>query len=334
MEYLHESMNLNDKMNIVVLDGFTLNPGDLEWTSLSNLGKLVVYDRTVKAQVVARALQADIVLTNKVVLDNDILERLPKLKLIVVLATGFNHIDVEAASKLGITICNASNYSSSAVAQHCFALLLEMTNRCGLHEQEVKSGGWSDAPDWSYHSSQLIEIAGKTIGLIGYGNIAKKVAKIALGFGLKVMATRKNLDGAMDTEVELVTLDHLLADSDIISLHCPLTPSTKRVINAKKLQLMKPTSILINTSRGELIDEEDLYNALTKKTIAGACLDVLQQEPPPHNHQLFTLKNCIITPHHAWATKSSRQRLMDISIRNVAAFLSGSPINTINNSIG
>ncbi len=321
-------------MKIVVLDGFTLNPGDLDWGPLKQMGELTIYDRTSKDQVLDRIIDAEVVLTNKVTFDRELIAKLPNLKLIVVLATGYNNIDISATNRSNITVCNARHYSTNAVAQHTFALLLEMTNRVGQQDDDVKKEGWSSSPDWSYHINPLSELAGKTIGLIGFGNIAQRVSKMAQGFDMQVKVYRKHASKNIEAGVKVVSFPELLATSDIVSLHCPLTDETAAIINKESLALMKPEAILINTSRGPLINEKDLYNALLNMEISGACLDVLVTEPPPTNHPLIGLKNCIVTPHQAWATKASRQRLMDIAITNVAAFTNGNPTNVINHVLG
>ncbi|MDN5213605.1 D-2-hydroxyacid dehydrogenase [Fulvivirgaceae bacterium BMA12] len=316
-------------MKIVVLDGFTLNPGDLDWSPLQNLGTTKIFDRSTTAQILERSEGADIVLSNKAILDKSTLQKLKHLKLIAVTATGYNNIDVHAAHELGISVCNARNYSSASVAQQTLALILELTNQCGLHSTSVKNGEWSRCEDWSYRLSAMTELAGKTIGIVGFGHIGQMVAQIARGFGMQVLANRKNPKKDESNDVEYVSLDHLLQNSDIVSLHCPLTEENKGFINTQSLALMKPTSLLINTSRGPLIHEKDLEQALRGKSIGGAGLDVLCQEPPYTDHPLFTLENCLITPHHAWATLESRQRLLDIVVDNVAAFIKGEAKNLV-----
>ena len=317
-------------MKIVVLDGYTLNPGDLDWSPLQNMGETKIFERSTPDQILARSADANIILSNKVVLDKPVLEKLKRLKLIAVTATGFNNIDVEAAHELGILVCNASNYGSDSVAQHTFALILELTNQCGLHNHSVKNGGWSQSKDWSYQLNPMMELAGKTLGIVGFGSIGQKVASIALGFGMKVMANHKHPERDRREGVTFVSLGNLLKMSDVVTLHCPLNNENKGFINAKSLSLMKPSAFLINTSRGQLINESDLEDALINGKLNGAGLDVLSQEPPLSDHPLTRLQNCFVTPHHAWATRESRQRLMDIVVGNVEAFIKGEPRNLVN----
>ena len=316
-------------MKIVVLDGHTLNPGDLDWSPLQRLGETKIFRRSTREEILERSADADIVLSNKAVLDRPVLEKLQNLKLIAVTATGFNNIDVTAASELGILVCNASKYGSASVAQHTFALILELTNQCGLHSNSVKNGAWSQSKDWSYHLRPMVGLAGKTLGIVGFGNIGQQVAGIAQGFGMKVLANHKHPERDQRPGVAFVSLDELLTKSDIVSLHCPLTNENKGFINAQNLALMKPSAFLINTSRGPLINESDLKEALVSEKIKGAGLDVLSQEPPLPNHPLTAIKNCLITPHHAWATKESRQRLMDIVVNNIKSFIHGTPQNLV-----
>ncbi|NER84102.1 MAG: D-2-hydroxyacid dehydrogenase [Leptolyngbya sp. SIO1D8] len=316
-------------MKIVVLDGFTLNPGDLDWGPLKELGETEIFDRSSAAQILERGAEADIILSNKAVLDRPVLQNLKNLKLIAVMATGFNNIYIDAARESDILVCNASNYGSPSVAQQTFALILELTNQCGLHSESVKKGEWSQAKDWSYHLNPMVELSGKTLGIVGFGNIGQMVARIALGFGMKVLANRRNPARGKRAGVTFVSLEDLLRKSDIVSLHCPLTSENQGFINASNLALMKPSAFLINTSRGPLINEEDLEQALINGKISGAGLDVLCQEPPIPNHPLFRIPNCLITPHHAWATKESRQRLLDIVVDNVDSFIRGAPKNLV-----
>lgn len=312
-------------MKIVVLDGHTLNPGDLSWAPLAALGELAVHDRTAASLVVPRARGARVVLTNKTKISQAHLAELPGLKLVCILATGVNVIDLVSAKERGIVICNVPGYSTPSVAQTTFALLLELTNRVGLHSQDVKAGGWAHCPDFSYAKTSLIELAGLDIGIVGLGAIGQSVARIALSFGMSVSAhtrTPREMAG-----VKQVDLDTLFSRSDVVSLHCPLTEQTQRLVNAHRLSQMKLTALLINTSRGALVDEQALAHALEARTISGAALDVLECEPPPENHPLYALDNCVITPHYAWASRASRQRLLDITVENVKAFLAGKPVN-------
>jgi glycerate dehydrogenase len=316
-------------MNIVVLDAYTLNPGDLSWDSLDRLGRCTIYDRTPPAKVVSRSADAEIVLTNKVLLDRNIIGALPKLRYIGVLATGTNVVDLAAARERGITVTNVPAYGTASVAQTTIALLLELTQRVGHHSATVMEGRWSKNPDWCYWDFPLMELEGLQAGIIGLGHIGQAVARITLALGMKVSAfshsSKKQVAG-----IELLDLETLIRRSDVLSLHCPLTEQTRNLINAERLSWMKPAAILLNTSRGALIDEAALADALNSGRLAGAGLDVLSVEPPPANNPLLTAKNCIITPHLAWATKAARSRLMAIAVENAAAFLSGKPKNVVN----
>ena len=316
--------------NIVILDGFTTNPGDLSWNPINQLGELQVFDRTPENEVYSRAQHAEVVIANKSNLDGGTIKRLSKTKLICTLATGYNNIDVEAANQAGITICNAVGYSTPSVAQHVFSLLLEMTNHVSLHNADVQAGGWANSPDWSYWKRPMMELSGKTMGIYGFGKIGQQVALVALALGMKVIANRRNMDQHPPPGVSYVPLDRLFAESDVLSLHAPLTAENEGIIHAQNLSLMKPTAYLINTGRGGLVNEMDLKIALTENKIAGAALDVLSQEPPPNDHPLIGLQNCIITPHHAWATKESRSRLIQIVADNIKAFFDGKPQNVVN----
>jgi glycerate dehydrogenase len=320
-------------MNIVILDGYTLNPNDLSWSALEKLGNLTVYDRTPADKIVERATKADILLVNKVVISAQHIEQLPHLKYIGVLATGYNNIDVTAAKKHGISVCNVRNYGAPTVAQHVFSLLLTLTNHAESYAADARQN-WSNAPDWTYWHSPLMELSGKTMGIIGLGNIGSQVARIAQAFGMKTISTTRKSHPDRSGETpqyldEKVGFGTLLLESDVISLHCPLSDETKELMNIRTLSLMKPTAFLINTARGGLINEQDLADALNKNVIAGAGLDVLTQEPPSANNPLLTAKNCYITPHQAWASFEARQRLMNLTIENVRAFLAGKPINEV-----
>ena len=307
-------------MNIVVLDGHALNPGDLDWSPLEKLGNLTVYERSGPNQVTARAIDADIVLTNKSLLLGEQLEALPKLKFISVMATGYNVIDVPTAKSKGISVSNVVGYSSDSVAQHAIALILELSNGTGLHSRDVATYGWSKSTDWSYWKKPLIELSGKNLGIIGYGAIGQKTAHLARAFGMKTLVYHPRLLKST-REYKLVSLNKLFSLSDFISLHVPLLPETKEIVNRQRLQEMKKEAFLINTSRGQLINEIDLQWALENRVIAGAALDVLSQEPPAENHPLIGALNCIITPHQAWATFESRGRLMNETVKNVEAFI-------------
>ncbi len=317
-------------MNIVVLDGHTLNPGDLNWTPLHALGNCVIHERTPTAELLARAAAADVLLTNKVVLHRDTLERLPKLKYIGVFATGYNVVDVAAAKARAIPVTNVPAYGTRSVAQMVMALLLELTQRAGHHSQTVHDGRWVASPDWCYWDFPLVELDGLTLGIIGYGRIGHAVAQLAQAFGMKVIATTRTGTVPSGANVAATDLATLLRTSDVVSLHCPLTPETKGLLNAERLALMRPTAFLLNTSRGPLIDEAALADALNRGQIAGAGLDVLSVEPPPADNPLLTARNCVITPHLAWATKAARTRLLDVATANLRAFLAGNPQNVVN----
>ncbi|XID96267.1 D-2-hydroxyacid dehydrogenase [Paenibacillaceae bacterium WGS1546] len=318
-------------MKIVVLDGYLLNPGDLSWTELEKLGEVVVYDRTPAELIVERASGAEIVLTNKTPLREAAIERLPELRYIGVIATGYDNVDVQAAHRRGIAVTNVPAYSSASVAQLVFALLLELCHRVGLHSDAVRGGEWSQAADFSFWRTPLVELEGRTMGIVGLGDIGRRAAKLALAFGMKVVAvsrTRRKLPDEL-AAVEEVGLADAFARSDVLSLHCPLTEATKGIINRDSLAAMKRSAFLINTGRGGLVVEEDLAEALRNGTIAGAGLDVLSAEPPPADHPLLRAPNCIITPHIAWATLEARTALMNGIVRNVERFLAGEPENTV-----
>ncbi len=318
-------------MNIVVLDGYTLNPGDLTWDGLRMLGDLTVYDRTPREKIIERSRDAEIILTNKTVLDADILKSLTHLKYIGVLATGYNVVDTELAGQMGIIVTNIPSYGTNSVAQLTFALILELCHRVQRQSDLVIDGKWSRSMDFTYNDFSLIELASKNIGIIGLGNIGRKVSEIARAFGMRVLASDKSLpENLYPAGVTMTSLHELLSGSDIVTLHCPLTEETSGLINITNLRLMKPTAFLINTSRGQIIVEEDLAQALNEGLIAGAGLDVLSVEPPPAANPLLRAKNCIITPHIGWATHESRSRLMDIAAHNIKAFLEGSPVNVVN----
>lgn len=309
-------------MKIVVLDGATLNPGDLSWAALQAIAPCEIHDRTAEREIVGRARDAGIVLTNKTVLNAATIGALPALRYIGVLATGYNVVDAVAARAKDIPVTNIPAYGTPSVAQHTFALLLELTNHVGQHAASVRAGGWSRCPDFCYAETPLVELDGKTLGLVGAGRIAQAVARIGEAFGMKVVfATRRG--GRAE-------LERVLGESDVISLHCPLTSETRELINAATLARMKPSAFLINTSRGPLIAEADLAAALNTGRLAGAAVDVLSTEPPPAGNPLLTARNCLVTPHHAWATQAARQRLMTVAVENVRAFLAGSPQNVVN----
>jgi len=317
-------------LKIVILDGQVANPNDLSWEAIATQGNLKIYPRTTDEQLLDRAKGAAILIVNKRTLKEPILKQLPHLKLICTLATGYNNIDIDAANRLGITVCNAVGYSSPSVAQHVFALLLALINRVDLHNQSVQQNGWANSIDWCYWKSPMMELAGKTMGIYGYGKIGEQVANIALAFGMNVIAVRRSQQAPSNPAVKLVDLKTLLQESDILSLHAPLSAKNKGIINQSNLDLMKKTAYLINTGRGGLVNEIALKNALESGQIAGAGLDVLSQEPPPVDHLLLGVPNCLITPHHAWATRESRGRLIAIVAENIRAFLGGNPQNVVN----
>ena len=317
-------------MNIVVLDGHTLNPGDLRWDELKSLGSCEIFERTAPDQILARAANAEIILTNKVVLNRETLAVLPKLRYLGVLATGVNVVDAVAARERGIPVTNIPGYSTRSVAQLTFALLLELTHHAGHHAQTVRDGRWTRSVDFCYADFPLLELDGLTLGLIGFGQIGREVAKIAHAFGLRVLVHSRTKPAQLPAGIELVPLEELLSLADIVSLHCPLTPETNHLINTPRLALMKPSAFLLNTSRGPLVDEAALADALNSGRLAGAALDVLSVEPPPTTNPLLTAKNCLITPHLGWATRAARERLLTIAIANIHAFLAGRPQNVLN----
>lgn len=313
---------------IVILDGFTTNPGDCSWDAVASQGKVAVFDRTDPAEVVARAEDAAIVLTNKTPLTAETLAALPDVRLISVLATGVNVVDLDAARARDITVCNVPGYSTPHVAQTVFALLLELTNRPAEHAAAVRAGAWTACPDFCFWRGELVELAGRTLGLVGYGAIAQAVAAIGRAFGMRVLATRRSAATA-EEGVTFTDIDTLFRESDVLSLHCPLTPETDGLVNAARLATMKPTAYLINTARGGVIVEQDLAAALNEGRIAGAGLDVLSAEPPSADNPLLTAKNCLITPHIAWASRASRERLIAATAENIRSFLAGTPQNVV-----
>ena len=314
-------------MKIVILDGFTANPGDLSWAELEALGQVTVYERTLPSETVARAAEADMVLTNKVVVSREVMDRLPHLKYIGVLATGYNVVDIEAAHQRGITVTNVPAYSTESVAQMVFAHLLTVTNRTEHYAQENRQGRWSRNADFCYWDFSHMELAGKTFGIVGLGNIGRRVAEIALAFGMKVKAVSSKT--TLPAGIEKVSLEALLATADVLSLHCPLTDSTRHLINADTLAKMKSSAILINTGRGPLVDDQAVADALADGRLAAFCADVLTQEPPQADNPLLKLPNAFITPHIAWASNEARVRLIQVATNNVRAFLSGTPQNVV-----
>lgn len=316
-------------MKIVALDGYTLNPGDLDWEQFKALGDFETHDRTPQAQTVERARDAEVVLTNKTVLDRAVIAALPRLRYIGVLATGYNVVDIKAARERGIPVCNVPEYGTANVAQAAFALLLELTNRTGHHAQTVREGRWTAATDFCYWDFPLVELHGLTLGIVGYGRIGQAVGRIGRAFGMKVLVLDASATRISGAEARFVDLDTLFRESDVVSLHCPLTPETKELINAARLAQMKPTAFLINTARGGLVNEAALAAALNHGRLAGAGLDVLSIEPPPADNPLLRA-NCIITPHIAWATRDARARLMQVAADNLRAWLQGRPQNVVN----
>ncbi|MEG1615642.1 MAG: D-2-hydroxyacid dehydrogenase [Bacteroidales bacterium] len=316
-------------MNIVILDGYGLNPGDLSWEGIESLGQVTLYDRTSSKDTVNRSRNAEALLTNKTVITREMMEQLPNLRYIGVLATGYNVIDIEAAKEKGIIVTNIPAYSTNSVAQMVFAHLLNITNQVGLHAQEVTKGRWSANKDFTFWDTPQIELAGKTIGLIGLGHTGMATAKLALAFGMKVIALTSKDSSMLPEGIVPVSKEKLFSTSDVVSLHCPLTSDTTEIINADTLALMKPSAIVINTGRGGLVNETDLSNALNNNQLYAAGIDVLSTEPPATDNPLLTAKHCYITPHIAWATLEARARLMDIATDNLHSFQQGRIKNNV-----
>lgn len=320
-------------MKIVVLDGYTLNPGDLSWEGLETFGELTVLERTPYEtdKIIAAIGDAEIIFSNKTPLPKEVLSQVPSVKYIGVLATGFNIVDLKTAKEMGMTVTNIPSYSTKAVAQFTMALLLEMCHHVGEHNRAVKNGDWSRSKDFSFWNYPLVELEGKTIGLIGYGRIGQATAKLAEALGMKILTSGSRKQLEFDNEnYRQVQMDELLADSDVISLHCPLTPETEGIINADNISKMKDGVMIINTSRGQLIVEKDLKSALDTGKVAFAAVDVVSREPIDPDNVLLQASNCIITPHIAWAPKESRTRLFGMAIENLKAFLNGNPQNVVN----
>jgi glycerate dehydrogenase len=316
-------------MKIVVVDGHTLNPGDLSWDDFRAMGDCAVYERTDPADVARRCAGASIVLTNKVVFDRAVIASLPDLRYIGVMATGYNVVDVAAARNRGIVVTNVPAYGTDSVAQLVFALLLELCQNVGHHAQTVREGRWSASKDFCYWDRPLIELAGLTMGIVGYGRIGQAVGRLARAFGMPVLAYDPNRNLIAPDAATYAELDTLLARSDVVTLHCPLTPEVANLINAERLARMKPTAFLINTSRGGLVNERDLAEALNAGRLAGAGVDVLSTESARPDNPLLAARNCLITPHIAWATQAARRRLMATLVGNVSAFLAGRPCNVV-----
>lgn len=317
-------------MKIVILDGYTTNPGDNPWDCIKELGDATIYDRTSRDQFFERAANADILVTNKNLFTEETLQRLPELKCICVLATGVNNIDVQAAAARGIVVCNVPAYSTASVAQFTFALLLEMCHCVGLHNEQVHAGRWTAGPHFCFWDTPQVELAQKTIGIVGYGQIGSRVGMIARAIGMHVIAASRTPKPPPDYQpFEWVPVEELFSRADVVSLHCPLTEENAGFVNKSMLEMMKPTAFLINTARGGLINENDLADALNQEKIAGAGLDVVAEEPISPDNPLLKAKNCLITPHIAWATRAARKRLMHITAENIKAFLKGNPVNVV-----
>ena len=316
-------------MKIVVLDGYGLNPGDLSWDAVSQLGELTVYDRTSSEEIIARSAGAEAILTNKTVITAEIMEALPDLKYIGVLATGYNVVNIDAAREKGIVVTNIPAYSTPSVAQMVFAHILNIAQQVQHHSEEVRKGRWTNNADFCFWDTPLIELREKKIGLVGLGHTGFNTARIAIGFGMQVTAYTSKSSLQLPPEIKKRTLDELFSECDIVSLHCPLTDETKELVNAERLRLMKPTAILINTGRGPLVNEQDLADALNAGKLYAAGLDVLSSEPPKADNPLLTARNCYITPHIAWASLEARTRLMDILVENIKAFQAGKPVNNV-----
>ena len=318
-------------MKITILDGYTAHPGDLSWEALERMGELTVYDRTRPEEIVQRAKDAGIVLTNKVCLWRHEIEQLPRLKYIGVLATGYNVVDLEAAREHGIVVTNVPAYSTESVSQMVFAHLLTVTNRTEHYAALNRNGIWTASPDFCYWDTPLTELAGKTFGIVGLGHIGRRVAAIAQAFDMRVVAyTSKRAEELLSSGIEKRTMDELLKESDVVSLHCPLAPDTHHLMNSRTLHLMKPSAILINTGRGPLVDDQDVADALNENRLRAYCADVLSEEPPKADNPLLRCENAFVTPHIAWATKEARTRLIEVAIGNVKAFIDGRPVNVVN----
>lgn len=317
-------------MKIVVLDGYAANPGDLPWEGLKALGECTVYDRTTPEEVLVHAAGAEVILTNKVVISAEHMTALPELKYIGVLATGYNVVDTTAAKERGIIVTNIPAYSTASVAQMVFAHILNITQHVQSHSDAVHQGRWTDSKDFCFWDTPLVELRDKKIGLVGLGNTGFTTARVAIGFGMQVYALTSKSHFQLPPEIKKMDLDQLFSECDIISLHCPLTPETHELVNARRLAMMKPSAILINTGRGPLINEQDLADALNNEKIYAAGIDVLSTEPPRTDNPLLTAKNCYITPHIAWATFEARERLLNIAISNLQNYIAGKPENVVN----
>lgn len=317
-------------MKIVVLDGFAMNPGDLSWSELERLGEVTIYDRTAPSELLERAKSAPVLFTNKTLIDAEAIQALPNLKYIGVLATGYNVVDIAAAKTRGIVVTNIPAYSTNSVAQMVFAHILNITHHVDHYAHEARAGVWSAQADFSYTNTPVIELAGKKLGIVGLGNTGSATARIALGFGLEVHAFTSKPSSQLPEGIQkAASIDELFETCDIVSLHCPLTTDTKKLVNAHRLSLMKKSAILINTGRGSLVNEEDLAVALERGDLAAAGLDVMVSEPPMATNPLLKCANCYITPHIAWATQEARTRLMKQTVANLEAYLNGHIINNV-----
>ena len=316
-------------MKIVALDGYAAHPGDLSWDELKALGECVIYDRTAPEEVLERAADAEVVLTNKVVITADMMAALPQLKYIGVMATGYNIVDIDAARERGIIVTNIPSYSTDSVAQMVFAHILNIAQQVQHHSEAVHQGRWTASKDFCFWDTPLIELRGKKIGIVGLGHTGYTTARIAIGFGMEVYAYTSKSSFQLPPEIKKMELDQLFSECDIISLHCLLTDKTRELVNAARLKLMKPTAILINTGRGQLVNEQDLADALNNGQIYAAGLDVLSQEPPKADNPLLTARNCYITPHIAWASAAARERLMGILLDNLKGYMEGKVINNV-----
>lgn len=321
--------SIHPRPKIVVLDSYTLNPGDLSWNKLKAMGDTELFEYSTAEEIRTRAREAQIILVNKAVLNADILSQLPHLQCICVTATGYNNVDITFAKSKNIIVCNVSGYGTDSVAQHVFALLLELANQVGKHHESVQSGNWQRCRDFSYWKTPLVELAGKTMGIYGFGKIGQKVADIAQAFGMKILATHKHPERDARAGVTFVSLEDLFTQSDVITLHAPMSAENKEIVNKALLFKMKSSAFLINTARGGLINEIDLKEALEHDILAGVGLDVLSEEPPKNGNILIGVKNCIITPHNAWGSLEARERLLEETVENVAAYLRGEPRNVV-----
>lgn len=317
-------------MKTVILDGFAANPGDLSWDFLNKYGEVTVYDRTEEKDIISRAEGAEIIILNKTIMSRKTIEALPDLKLIAILATGYNIVDTKACDDHGVLVANIPSYSVSAVAQQTFAFILEFANRIGAHSQSVLSGGWASNPDFSYQVAPLKELCGKTIGIIGFGRIGKRVAELAKAFEMRIIANTAHPEKYKDSGVEFMSLDEMLPLCDFVTLHCPMTPETDKLINAEFISKMKDGAFIVNTSRGGEVDEQALADALNNGKLAGAGVDVLSTEPPKADNPLLSAKNIFITPHIAWASFETRERLMGILEENISSYIAGTPVNIVN----